>query len=246
MPIHRPRSLYELSLIAVVCTLSGCTSTKQSNTPRTATEQLLISNAIDQSLNRVDFTPLAGSSVFVEEKYLECVDKNYIVGSIRHKLLQANASIAASPAQADAGMEVRSGGVGTDVASSYLGVPGFTVPGMVSLPDIKLVNRDSQKAVAKIGLVMYDVKRSREIGEGGVSTAIADENKTYIMGFGPRRSGTLLQEVDRSVVYPGERLQEFPNQVTFSRPPPVAEQPEATAVQVTGDESAVDPESDRY
>src|SRR6476660_4840215 len=106
-----PRSRTFCILVAgLACLLGGCTSTKQSNTARTATEQLLISNAVDQSLNKVDFTPLAGSCVFVEEKYLDCVDKGYILGSIRHKLMQAHATIAGKAEEANAIMEVRSGG----------------------------------------------------------------------------------------------------------------------------------------
>ena len=208
---------------AFSCLGSGCTSTKQSNTARTATEQLLISNAVDQSLNKIDFTPLAGTSVFVEEKYLDCVDKGYIVGSIRHKLLQARATIAAKAEDASAIMEVRSGGVGTDVASSFLGVPGFTMPGMITIPDIKIVNRDRQKAVAKIGLLVYDAKSKPELGEGGVSMAQSDENNTYVMGYGPHQSGTLLAEVERSApLHAGQHIRELPNEVAFSQPPPAA------------------------
>src|SRR5579872_4752038 len=166
----------------------GCTSTKQSNTARTATEQLLISNAVDQSLNKVDFAPLAGSAVFVEEKYIDCTDKGYVIGSIRHKLLQAGATLAGKPEEADAIMEVRSGAVGTDVSSSYLGVPGFTAPGMIGVPDIKLMTRDSQTAVAKIGIVVYGAKSRRELGEGGLSMARADDTSTYILGIGPTQS----------------------------------------------------------
>src|SRR5579859_2942442 len=107
MMSHRPRAL--IFWTAFLGLSGGCTSTKQSNTARTATEQLLISNAVDQSLNKIDFTPLAGSSVFVEDKYLDCVDKGYVLGSIRHKLLQARATIAGKPEEATAVMEVRSG-----------------------------------------------------------------------------------------------------------------------------------------
>lgn len=82
-----PRLLFAGWLIFLTV-LAGCTSTKQSNTARTATEQLLISNAVDQSLNKVDFSSLSGSAVFVEEKHLDCVDKGYILGSIRHRLLR--------------------------------------------------------------------------------------------------------------------------------------------------------------
>jgi len=214
---HAPLTLCLLSCAALA---AGCTSTKQSNTARTATEQLLISNAVDQSLNKVDFSPLSGSTIFVEEKYIDCVDKGYIIGSIRHKLLQAGATLAAKAEEAESIMEVRSGGVGTDVSSSYLGVPGFTAPGMIGIPDIKLVTHDSQKAVAKIGIVVYSVKSKHELGEGGVSMAQADDTNTYVMGFGPRQSGTLRYEVGRSArLQPGQQVREIPNQVAIGSPP---------------------------
>ncbi len=197
----------------------GCSSTKQSNTARTATEQLLISNAVDQSLDKIDFSPLSGSNVFVEEKYIDCVDKGYIIGSIRHKLLQAGAILAAKAEEADAIMEVRSGAVGTDVTSSYMGIPGFSAPGMIGIPDIKLATRDSQMAVAKIGIVVYSAKSRRELGEGGVSMAKADDTNTYFMGFGPHQTGTLRHEVAHSTSRPAkERLQEIPREVALERP----------------------------
>jgi hypothetical protein len=218
MSCHRTRRLPWLCLAAILGLAGGCTSTKQSNTARTATEQLLISNAVDQSLNKIDFTPLSGSNVFVEEKFVDCVDKGYIVASIRHKLLQAGVSLASKPEEADAVMELRSGGVGTDVTSSYLGVPGFTMPGMIGIPDIKIINRDSQKAVAKLGIVVYDVKSKRELGEGGVSMARADDTNTYFLGFGPAQSGSLKNEVDRAtVLQPDQRIRELPLEVGFDQ-----------------------------
>jgi len=121
------------------------------------------------------------------------------------------------PEEADAIMELRSGGVGTDVTSSYLGIPGFTVPGMIGIPDIKIVNRDSQKAVAKLGIVVYDVNSKHELGEGGVSMAKADDTNTYVLGIGPHQSGSLLNEVNRGTALdPKQQVREFPNEVTFS------------------------------
>jgi hypothetical protein len=236
MPFHRPRALYCL-LLGLVVSTGGCTSTKQSNTSRTATEQLLISNAVDQSLNKIDFTPLAGTAVFVEEKYIDCVDKGYIIGSVRHKLLQAGATLATKPEEADAIMEVRSGGVGTDVTSSYLGVPGFTAPGMIGIPDIKLATRDSQKAVAKIGIVVYSVTSKRELGEGGVSMARADDTNTYVLGFGPQQSGTLQYEVNRSApLHPGQHVREIPSLVALSQPKHPQNKPDEGTLQLTSGE----------
>ena len=238
MLCHRPALPLCLQIAALITLCAGCTTTKQSNTARTATEQLLISNAVDQSLNKIDFVPLAGSCVFVEEKYIDCVDKGYIVASVRHKLLQANATLASKIEEADTVMEIRSGGVGTDVTSSYLGVPGFTMPGMIGIPDIKVINRDSQRAIAKLGIVVYDLKTKRERGDGGMSMAKADENNTYFMGFGPHQSGTLRYEVDHGVgLHPGERVREIPHSVAFSERPADDEKTSGGNVKLSGGEA---------
>ena len=66
-----------------------------SSTARTATEQLLLSNAVDQSLSRVKFTSFRGQTVFFDDTYLDSVDKSYVVGSVRHRLLQSGATVTA-------------------------------------------------------------------------------------------------------------------------------------------------------
>ncbi len=213
--------LQTLLLGAAAIGLSACNSTRQSNTARTATEQLLIANSIDQSLDKVDFGPLAESQVFVEEKYLDCVDKGYLIASIRHRLLRHGAGIATKPEEADVILEVRAGAIGTDLSSSFLGVPEITLPGMLTLPEVKVVSKDAQKAAAKVGLVAYDAKTKRLLGEGGVSNSFADETNTFVFGMGPWQDGTLRQELDHSATYGAQRpIDHVPPLVTFARPTP--------------------------
>ncbi len=79
----------------------GCASSRTSDTARTATEQVLISNAIDRSLGNVSFDQLNGRKVFIDDKYLDSVDKGYLIGSIRHKALASGATIAKDADSAD-------------------------------------------------------------------------------------------------------------------------------------------------
>ena len=97
-------------LVLTLALLGGCTTARQTDTARTAREQLLISNAVDQALAKVDFASFQGQRVLVEEKYLDCVDKGYVVGSVRHRLMLNGATIAPKPEEADVVMELRSGG----------------------------------------------------------------------------------------------------------------------------------------
>ncbi len=204
---------------SLLLVLVGCTSTKTSNTARTGTEQLLISNAVDQALGKVDFAPMAGKKVMVEEKYLDSVDKGYIVSSIRHNVLHAGGHLTAKPEEADIILELRSGGVGTDISDAFLGVPGISLPGMVALPDLKLITRSRQSAFAKLGIVAIDAKTQQELPVGGVSLAMSDDNNWYVMGVGPYRQGTVEKEVGVSVG-PGTGAMDgmIPPVVSFNKP----------------------------
>lgn len=195
---------------------SGCTSTNSSNTPRTATEQLLISNAVDDSLSNIDFGAFAGHDVFLEEKYIESVDKNYIIASVRHRLMMQGVRVVDKKEGSDICLELRSGGVGTDSTDMFLGVPEISLPGLVTLPEVRFVTKESQEAAAKLGIVAYHTETGNILGEGGVSLAQSDRNNWYVLGVGPYQNGSLKEEIaeaKKKSAYTREI--EIPNQVAF-------------------------------
>jgi hypothetical protein len=213
-----PWTIRTASLGLLLLTL-GCTSAARSNTARTAVEQLLISNAVDQSLDKVDFQPFAGHTIFLEEKYVDCVDKAYVLGSIRHRMLAAGAHLVDKTEDAELVVEVRSGGVGTDTSESYLGVPEVVLPGMLTLPEVRFVERTSQSGMAKIGLVAYDAKSKQVLGTGGVALSKSTDNNWYVAGVGPFQEGSIRSEVTRSTTGPAAfRRTNLPAQVVFSPP----------------------------
>lgn len=232
-----------LCLIGLAAFTLGCSSTKQSNTARTAREQLLVSNAIDQSLSKVDFTPFQGSRVFVDDKYLECVDKGYLVGSIRHRAMANGAVVVNKIEDADVVMELRSGVIGTDMADSFLGTPEIVLPGMLTIPEVRLVNRTRQSAMAKIGLVAYDPKNMAVLGQGGVSSSQSEDNNWFVMGVGPWQSGSVRDEIRHSVpVRPNQPYQPLPVSVAFQEP---TLHPAAPGkLQLTGEQSPAEEKPD--
>jgi len=191
-------------LLASSALAAGCASTTTSKTARTGTEQLLISDAIDRSLSNVRFSDFSGYSVFIEEKYLDSVDKGYLVGSLRHRLLEAGGSVAPAADKADLVLEVRSGGVGTDGQESFIGIPAIGIPGLpIELPEVKIASRDTQMGTAKLGFVCYDAKTGKSLGTGGNSTALTHNNDTYVLGIGPFRSGSVVDQRQRAVGFNG-------------------------------------------
>ncbi len=216
------------SLLSSVSLLTGCASTKTTNTARSAMEQLLIANAVDQALDKVDFTPFAGRKIYLDDKYVDCTDKNYVISSVRHRMLRAGASIQDKPDTAEIAVEIRTGTVGTDQADSFIGIPEVSVPGMpIGLPEMRLVNRKNQTATAKIGLVAYDYVNKTALGDGGMTLAKSDENQWFVLGVGPYRSGSVNKEVARGLVLPpGVQPKPLPNKVAFNVAPPTPQAPQ--------------------
>ncbi|MGB7328510.1 MAG: DUF6655 family protein [Rubripirellula sp.] len=203
---RRVRQSFTLSFVMVLLTIvvTGCASTTTSNTARTGTEQLLISSAIDRAMSNVRFDEFANYKVFIDEKYLDSVDKGYLVGSLRHKVLQSGGQLVAAADAADVVIEPRSGGVGTDIQESYLGIPSLGIPGMpIELPEIKFASRDTQMGTAKLGLVCYDPKTGKALGLGGETTALTHNNDTYLLGMGPFKSGSVLDQREKAVGFNG-------------------------------------------
>lgn len=162
----------------------------------------MLSNAIDRSLNNVSFDPLSGRKVFIDDKYLDSVDKGYLMGSLRHKTLAAGGQLAKDADSADLVIEPRSGGIGTDSEDSFIGIPKMSLPGTaLSLPDVKFISRSTQLGTAKIGLVAYDPKTGATFGLGGQSTALTKHDDMYVLGMGPFRSGEVRKERENAIGY---------------------------------------------
>jgi len=195
------RALAIWAACALIC--AGCGTTRQSDTPRTGIEQLLISTAVDQVLQQVDFSPLAGRNVYVESRYLDCVDKNYIVASVRHHLLLAGARLKEKRDQADVVLELRAGAVGTDREDLLIGLNKLPLPQTqqlilpVALPDAPLITKSAQKATVKLGMVAYDARTGQLFADAGLQASVADHQQWIILGLGPIRSGSVYRELRR-------------------------------------------------
>ncbi len=235
----RSRCLIATSLLCML----GCASGSTSNTARTATEQILLSNAVDQALDKVNFSYFEGTQVFLQEKYIDCVDKNYVIASTRHRLLAAGASLVDAPDKADVVIELRSGAIGTSSSNSFLGTPEIALPGMLTIPEVKLAERRRQNAVAKLGMVAYDPKTNTVLGSGGISLSNSMDNNWFFAGMGPYQTGAVRNEIQAGTTGAAASLQtSVPHQVAFARPAPPQEQPTQIAQEPTG-KATVNPAS---
>jgi hypothetical protein len=191
-----------LALALVLGVAAGCGTTRVTNTQRAATEQLLISNAVDQSVSQLDFRALAGKPVFFDPQYIAAgPDHGYVVSSLRQQLLACGCLLQETRASAMYVVEARSGGIGTDQYSVLFGVPQMNVPSVMPgqpslIPEIPLAKKTDQKAVAKIAVFAYNRRTGRPVWQSGVVQAEGTSKDTWVLGAGPFRRGTLGEATD--------------------------------------------------
>jgi hypothetical protein len=150
---------------------TGCTI-RHTDPPRTATEQMLLSYAAIQSIARLNVTALNGKTVFIDESHFDSIDKAFVLGEIRNRVLMAGASLAETQEKADAVVEVRSAGVGIDRREMLVGIPSISaaIPGMgqaVVLPEVPFFKVLQQKGRAAVSLLAYDGATSRALFSAG-------------------------------------------------------------------------------
>jgi hypothetical protein len=183
-------------LISLTAT-AGCATQKESNTARTGTEQLLISSAVDKALNNFEFAPLNGKQVFLETKYLDCVDKNYVLLALKHRIMLQGAQILDKADKADIVVEVASGAVGTDVQELFVGIPEIPLPppSPVAIPKLAFFTRNKLNGTAKLLIVAYDARSKLPIYPTGMSLARSDQKNINVLGAGPVQMGSLPREI---------------------------------------------------
>lgn len=178
---------------------AGCGTTKWSDTSRTATEQLLISTAVDRAIDNMNFKPLAGKDAYLDVSYLEgVVDKNYVISSLRQHMLAQGVVLLPDKESATYIIEARSGAVGTNHHDVLLGIPALSVPGSSlmpgvpsAIPEIAFAKTTDQKGVAKIAAFAYNQQTGQPVWQSGVFPVVSNAKDTWILGTGPFQRGSI-------------------------------------------------------
>lgn len=183
--------------IAVVAPfVAGCGTTKWSDTARTATEQLLLSTAVDRAVGNIDFRPLANKFVYLDTQYLDCEDNKYVVSTLRQHMLAEGCILMPDAASADFVVEVRSGAIGTDHHDVLIGIPAISVPsGMTGMPtgipEIPFAKSTAQKGIAKIACFAYNRETGQAVWQSGVFPVVSTAKDSWFLGTGPFQRGTI-------------------------------------------------------
>lgn len=184
--------------------LAGCSTSRETEPARTATEQLMISTAVDRALDRLNLKIPAGTKLWVDAAEFDGYDQKYAVGAIRDRLLREGARLVADRGQADAVVEIRAGALSTDSDDLLIGVPSMVLPlplaGAAKTPELALVKKNHDEGVAKIGITAYDAKTGALAPYSPVEPIYGFSNRTrwvVLSLIGWTRSDLLTQPDDK-------------------------------------------------
>jgi hypothetical protein len=152
----RTAAFFLLCLLA----LGACSTERETNPARTATEQLLVSSAADRAAARLALEIPAGKKVYVDNRYFDGTDSKYATAAIRDSLLRQGVALVSARQEADTVVELRAGALSVDESETLVGLRSFEVPipftGPLTLPEIALFKRSERKGVARFAATGYD------------------------------------------------------------------------------------------
>lgn len=203
------RTAHALFLILpVACLLTGCGSTQK----RSGTEQLLLSDSVDRSVDQLEFGVLSGRKVYLDTTYIRSVkgllfvNADYIVSTLRHKLTTSGCLLQPAKEQADYIIEARIGALGTDSLEVTYGLPASnalsqaaslvsSAPPLPTIPEISFGKRNSTLSTSKIIAYAYHRETGTPVWQSGSAIHKSDARDTWVMGAGPLQRGSIYDGV---------------------------------------------------
>lgn len=201
-----------LALWLLAVAITGCGTTKSF----TATEQLLMSDAVDSTIAKMDFRAISGHKVFLDTQYVvgagkvipgvampvNLVNSDYVISGLRQQLTAAGCMLVDTKELAEVICEARCGALGTDGHSMTYGIPAnnflssasSVIPGSPSLPtipELSVAKREMKSAAAKVSVFAYDRETREPLWQSGIAQAGSSARDTWILGVGPLQYGTI-------------------------------------------------------
>ncbi|MBP6819637.1 MAG: hypothetical protein KBC46_10075 [Ferrovibrio sp.] len=189
-----------LAVLALLVVLAGCSSLKETDTGRTATEQMLLSTAADRAAEQVATKIPTGTTVFIDERFVEGADAKYAIAAIRDHVLRRGASLVAERKDAAMAVELRIGALSIDDKNTLVGIPDFGVPiplaGNVNVPEIALFKKRRRQGVIKLAATTMDAKTGELVQAGDPVYGFAQKTDWGLLFFFSWTRNDLMPDQD--------------------------------------------------
>jgi hypothetical protein len=174
-----------------------------------------MSNAIDSTVAKLDFSPLRNKKVFLDTTYVNkptlvasptpqalAIDTNYVISSIRQQMFAAGVMLVDNKDEAQLIAEPRVGALGMDGHDVTYGLPASNnlssatsavsgAPLIPAIPELSMARKEDRLGAAKIAVFAYDRMTRDPYWQSGVARSNSDSKATWILGVGPFQRGTI-------------------------------------------------------
>lgn len=205
---NRPPISWWVAALILLC-LAGCGRIVSQK----ATDQLIAGDAVDRSVAQIDFRILMGKKVFLDTQYVNnkvpgvgFVTSEYIVSSIRQKMMCDGCLLQEKLEEADFVVEMRVGALGADGHEIIFGLPPNNYMSLAasvtptsspaasilpSMPELSVAKKDDQMAAAKVALFAYNRRTREPIWQSGISESRSMVADRWYFGAGPFHKGSI-------------------------------------------------------
>ena len=205
--------------VIVFCALVGMIPGCGTTISRNATDQLTASDAVDRAIASIDFSPLAGQKVFLDDSYIvpvktvDYVNKEYIVSTIRQQIVGSGCFLQEKKEDADIILEARVGTMGADGHEIIYGIPPNNLssvassmipaaPALPAIPEMAFMKKNSHSASSKIGVFAYNRETREAVWQSGLAKSESTARNMWVFGAGPFQRG----EIYNGTKFAGSRL----------------------------------------
>jgi hypothetical protein len=126
--MRRLRLAFCMLSLAAMPLLAGCGTFRETFPERSATEQFLISKAVDRAAEDLPTYWMDGKAIYLDATNLDCIDRPYVVQRLRDLVLSHGGRLVEDRESAEVALEVASGGLSMDKGHWLLGLPELPLP----------------------------------------------------------------------------------------------------------------------
>lgn len=161
-----------IAVAGLLCAfLTACATATETHPTRTATEQLLVSRAVERAAAQFSLALPGDARVFLDTTAFRGEGADYAASAVREALLAQGNPITTSRADADVVVEVRLGALSIDKTQRVVGIPRLTLPvtaslSTVTVPELSAYARRDRTGVAEFSAFAYEAKTGRPIPLG--------------------------------------------------------------------------------
>ncbi len=202
-PSRQSRGATAFALLALMAFFApGCASIRTTDPPRTATEQFLLSQAVEEAIDQLSADALRDRVVFLDTSYLSPTptpEHTFLTANLRARLLTSGVRLAPSREKAQIIVEPRTGGIGIDRIEYLLGIPSFALPAVtgavgnvpILTPELAILKSTRLRGYASVAFVAYWSDTGELLASSGPFIGRTWRDDWWLFGTGPRTTGDI-------------------------------------------------------